>query len=100
MSLPYSVVIAVDRTDKPLPVLEGLKKLPVSERPREVFACVGKNPSLQRNLGVKNCKTPIVYFLDDDSFVIPGTVKYLLGHFENARVAVAGGPNLVPPDAI
>jgi succinoglycan biosynthesis protein ExoA len=100
MSLPYSVVVAVDRVDKSLPVLEGLKKLPSSEKPREVFACVGRNPSLQRNLGVKSCKTPIVYFLDDDSFVIPGTVKYLLGHFENARVAVAGGPNLVPPNAI
>jgi len=99
-NLPYSVVIAVDRIDKHLPVLEGLKKLSASERPREIFAGVGKNPSLQRNLGVRNCKTPLVYFLDDDSVVISGTVKHLLNHFEDARTAVAGGPNLVPPDAI
>jgi succinoglycan biosynthesis protein ExoA len=100
MSLSYSVVIAVDRTDKPLAVLEGLKQLPPGERPKEIFACEGKNPSLQRNLGVQQCKTELVYFLDDDSFVCPGTVKDLSSHFEDTRTAVAGGPNLVPPDAI
>ena len=100
MSLSYSVVIAVDRTDKPLAVLEGLKQLPPGERPKEIFACEGKNPSLQRNLGVQQCKTELVYFLDDDSFVCPGTVKHLSSHFEDGRTAVAGGPNLVPPDAI
>src|ERR1035441_4666961 len=96
----YSVVIAVDRTDKPLTVLEGLQKLPPSERPLEIYACVGRNPSLQRNLGVGQCKTELVYFLDDDSFVSPGTVRHLGSHFQDARTAVAGGPNLVPPDAI
>jgi succinoglycan biosynthesis protein ExoA len=99
MSLGYGVVIAVDRLDKPLPVLEGLRKLPASERPREIFACVGKNPSLQRNLGVARCKSPVVYFLDDDSWVAPGTVPNLLSHFQDDRVGVAGGPNLVPQDA-
>jgi cellulose synthase/poly-beta-1,6-N-acetylglucosamine synthase-like glycosyltransferase len=96
MSLSYSVVIAVDRVDKPLPVLEGLKKLPATQRPREVFACVGKNPSLQRNTGVSLSKAPMVYFLDDDSVVEAGTPKMLLSHFEDPRTVVAGGPNLVP----
>jgi cellulose synthase/poly-beta-1,6-N-acetylglucosamine synthase-like glycosyltransferase len=100
MSLSYSVVIAVDRTDKPLTVLEGLKQLPPAERPRAVYACVGRNPSLQRNLGVAQCRTDLVYFLDDDSFVTPGTARHLSSHFEDGRTAVAGGPNLVPPDAI
>ncbi|HEY5038519.1 MAG TPA: glycosyltransferase family 2 protein, partial [bacterium] len=51
------------------------------------------------NLGVRQCKSPVVYFLDDDSVVIPGTVKHLLSHFEDKRTGVAGGPNLVPPNA-
>ncbi len=97
--LPYSVVIAVDRTDKELPVLKGLRALPLSERPREIFASVGRNPSLQRNLGVGQCRSPFVYFLDDDSVVASGTPTHLLSHFEDKRTAVAGGPNLVPPDA-
>jgi len=99
MGPSYSVVIAVDRVDKPLPVLKGLSELPAAERPKEIFACVGRNPSLQRNSGVKMCKTPLVYFLDDDSFVIPGTVRHLTSHFEGDRTVVVGGPNLVPPTA-
>ncbi len=99
MSSSYSVVIAVDRIDKPLPVLKGLSQLPAAERPKEIYACVGKNPSLQRNSGVKLCKTPLVYFLDDDSFVNPGTPRRLMSHFEQERTAVVGGPNLVPPTA-
>lgn len=95
----YSVVIAVDRTDKELPVLRGLAGLPPQERPAEILACVGKNPSLQRNLGVERCSSDMVYFLDDDSVVIPGTVHKLLSHFEDNRTAVAGGPNLLPPNA-
>lgn len=95
----YSVVIAADRTDKKLAALEGLTRLPAAEKPREVFICVGRNPSLQRNLGVRQCKSETVYFLDDDSVVAPGTARELFSHFEDRRTAVAGGPNLVPPDA-
>jgi cellulose synthase/poly-beta-1,6-N-acetylglucosamine synthase-like glycosyltransferase len=97
--LTYSVVIALDRTDKELTVLKGLCDLPKEERPREIFACVGRNPSLQRNLGVEQCSSDVVYFLDDDSYVIPGTSRELLSHFDDTRTVVSGGPNLVPPNA-
>ena len=96
----YSVVIIIDRLDRPMGALPALQKLEKAEAPAEVFVCVGRNPSNQRNLGVKACRTPLVYFLDDDSQVIPGTVTDLQSHFVDPRVAVAGGPNLVPPDAI
>ena len=99
MSLSYSVVVTVDRTDKKLLSLESLARLPQKEKPREVFLSVGKNPSLQRNFGVSLCKSPLVYFLDDDSFVNPDTPSHLTRHFENPRTAVAGGPNLVFPNA-
>jgi len=98
--LSYSVVVAADRVDKPLPVLDGLEALPVAERPREVIVSVGRNPSQQRNLGVAACRAPLVHFLDDDSVVAAGTPRDLTSHFEDPRTAVAGGPNLVPPDAI
>ncbi len=96
---PYSVVIALDRTDKVLPSLESLKALAPHERPAEVILAVGRNPSLQRNLGVSACRHPLVHFLDDDSFVISGTPARLRSHFEEARISVAGGPNLPFPDA-
>jgi len=94
------VVIVIDRIDRPIGALGALQKLPINEKPRGIFVCVGRNPSNQRNAGVNICDTPLVYFLDDDSQVIPGTLSRLVSHFEDPRVAVAGGPNLVPPDAI
>jgi len=96
----YSVVIASISADKDIAALKALSRLPVHEKPKDVFVCVGQNPSFQRNLGVKHCKTPLVYFLDDDSLAIPGEIPNLISHFQDSRTAVAGGPNLVPPDAI
>ena len=99
MTNSYAVVVSVDQVDKKLPSLESLLELSTAERPREIYVCVGRNPSLQRNEGVRLCKSPLVYFLDDDSFVIHNTPSHLVHHFENERTAVAGGPNLAPPDA-
>jgi glycosyltransferase involved in cell wall biosynthesis len=96
----YSVVIASISADKNIAALKALSQLPAKEKPKDVFVCVGQNPSFQRNLGVKHCKTPLVYFLDDDSLVIPGEIPNLISHFQDSRTAVVGGPNLVPPDAI
>jgi cellulose synthase/poly-beta-1,6-N-acetylglucosamine synthase-like glycosyltransferase len=95
----YSVVIACDRTDKKLGSLESLLHLPQEDRPSEILLSMGRNPSQQRNLGVQACKSPFVYFLDDDSEVIAGTPRHLVSHFEDDRTAVAGGPNLCRPDA-
>jgi succinoglycan biosynthesis protein ExoA len=95
----YSVVIPIDRPEKTLRSVDALLKLPAHERPRDIFVCVGKNPSLQRNLGLELCKSPLVYFLDEDSSVIPGTASRLAVQFEGERTAAAGGPNLPYPDA-
>jgi hypothetical protein len=92
-------VVALDRTDKVLPSLESIRALPSRERPSEVILAVGRNPSLQRNRGVAACRHPLVHFLDDDSFVITGTPARLAAHFDEARVSVAGGPNLPFPNA-
>jgi len=95
----YSAVIASDRIDKKILSLESLQRLPVEDRPKEILISVGRNPSQQRNLGVKACSSPLVYFLDDDSQVVPGTPRHLISQFEDDRTVVAGGPNLCPPDA-
>jgi cellulose synthase/poly-beta-1,6-N-acetylglucosamine synthase-like glycosyltransferase len=95
----YGVVVAIDRVDKPIPAVESLGKLPAKEKPAEVFVAVGRNPSVQRNYGLNECKSPLVYFLDEDSWVIAGTTPRLVSHFQGERAAVAGGPNLPHPDA-
>ena len=95
----YSVVIPIDRPEKTVKSVESLLGLPAGERPRDIFLCVGRNPSLQRNLGLSLCRSPLVYFLDEDSWVIPGTTARLAAQFQQERTAAVGGPNLPYPDA-
>ncbi len=95
----YTVVIACAEASPTLPSLLSLTRLPVDERPVQVILAEGRNPSRQRNLGVETAKAPLVYFLDDDSDVPPGTPKHLASHFEDERTAASGGPNLASPDA-
>ena len=97
--LDYSVVIPIGQITESIKSLESLTRLPAAERPKKILVCVGKNPSLQRNLGLELCKSPLVYFLDEDSWVIPGTPTRLAAQFEGERTAAAGGPNLPYPDA-
>lgn len=97
--LSYDVVIATSHTD-PLPqALDALARLPREERPRRVILAVGARPAEQRNLATALCSSPLVYYLDDDSSPIQGTPTLLAEHFEEGRTAVAGGPNLCPPEA-
>lgn len=95
----YTAVIASDRIDKQIRSLEALAQLPKEDRPVEVLVAVGRNPSQQRNQGVALSHNSLVYFLDDDSETIPGNPRSLVSHFEDGRTAVAGGPNLCPPQA-
>jgi succinoglycan biosynthesis protein ExoA len=95
----YSVVIACTRASTDLRSLAALRRLSSGSRPREILLAVGGNPSHQRNLGVKACSSPLVYFLDDDSEVPEGTPEHLSSHFTDRRTAAAGGPNLISPDA-
>ena len=97
--LPYTAVIASDRIDKEIRSLTALAQLPKEDRPAEILVAVGRNPSGQRNLGVEKSRSPLVYFLDDDSQAIPGTPRGLISHFGEDHTAVAGGPNLCPPQA-
>ncbi len=65
----------------------------------EVIVARGKQPSAQRNAGLKEAKGDLVYFLDDDSVPLPGNLRRAVNHFKNAHVQMVGGPNLCPPDA-
>jgi len=100
MSVPsYDVVIAT-QSAQPLPdALHAISRLSQKEKPNRVILAVGSQPSEQRNQGVSICRSPLVYFLDDDSTPIEGTPNQLAAHFEEGRTAAAGGPNLPPPDA-
>jgi cellulose synthase/poly-beta-1,6-N-acetylglucosamine synthase-like glycosyltransferase len=65
----------------------------------EVLVARGRQPSAQRNAGIRAAKGELVYFLDDDSVPLATNLKRGAAHFSDPEVKLVGGPNLCPPDA-
>ena len=65
----------------------------------EIIVARGKQPSAQRNAGMKAAVGELIYFLDDDSVPEPASLRRATAHFADPQVKMAGGPNLCPPDA-
>jgi succinoglycan biosynthesis protein ExoA len=67
----------------------------------EIILVEGRNPSMQRNEGVRRAKGDFIYLLDDDSEVSPKALRYAIEHFEESedpRLVCIGGPVLTKPD--
>jgi cellulose synthase/poly-beta-1,6-N-acetylglucosamine synthase-like glycosyltransferase len=57
----------------------------------------GDQPSVQRNMAARRARGEIIYFIDNDSFVTPGSVELALSIFrKDPRIAIVGGPSLTP----
>jgi len=65
----------------------------------EILIARGRQPSIQRNAGLKAARGELVYFLDDDSVAHPANLRRAVTHFRDPTVKVVGGPNVCPPDA-
>lgn len=62
----------------------------------ELLVAEGENPSRQRNHAANMATGDILYFLDDDSVVIPSAFEILSNDFADDRWAAVGGPSLTP----
>lgn len=65
----------------------------------EILIARGRQPSVQRNAGLRAARGELVYFLDDDSVAERANLRRVVGHFADPAVQMVGGPNLCPPDA-
>src|SRR5664279_3328902 len=65
----------------------------------EVIVARGKQPSAQRNAGLKAARGDLIYFLDDDSVPEPGNLRRAVAHFSDPKVQMVGGPNICPREA-
>ncbi len=65
----------------------------------EILVARGRQPSVQRNLAVRQAQADLIYFLDDDSRPARDNLRRVLAHFQRPEVVMVGGPTLCPPEA-
>ena len=76
--------------------LAGVSKADYPVGSIEVLIAEGRQPSRQRNLAAAAAEGEFLYFLDDDSQVLPGFLQKAVRHYEDPSVAAVGGPSLTP----
>lgn len=96
MSYPLVSIIIPVKPGGRVKALECVKWLDYPVERLEVFVSEGNQPSRQRNEAAAKAKGEILYFLDDDSCPVPDALKRMVGHFEDEKVAVVGGPSITP----
>lgn len=99
-NLPSVTVLIPTRPDLAnITALTGARALDYPPDNLEILVVRGKQPSIQRNAGLKAARGELVYFLDDDSVALPGNLRRAVEHFRDPQVKIIGGPNVCPPDA-
>jgi succinoglycan biosynthesis protein ExoA len=82
-----------------IPAVAAARRLEYPADKLEILVARGRQPSVQRNAGLRAARGELVYFLDDDSVPEPGNLRRALAHFTDPRVKIVGGPNVCPADA-
>src|SRR5271165_3392232 len=94
-----TVLIAARPGQADIKAVTAGKQLDYPREKLEIIVARGKQPSVQRNTGMRAARGEIIYFLDDDSVPPPGNLKRAVAAFADPHVQMVGGPNLCPPDA-
>ena len=96
--LPPSVTVVIparvgqDRID----AVDAALALEASTGALEVLVARGRQPSVQRNLAVRQARGELIYFLDDDSRPARENLRRAAVHFQQPNVIMVGGPTLCP----
>jgi glycosyltransferase involved in cell wall biosynthesis len=99
-SLPtVTVLIAARPGQAEILAVNTALRLDYPREKLEIIVARGKQPSIQRNTGMRAARGEIIYFLDDDSAPLPGNLRRAAAAFTDPTVQMAGGPNLCPADA-
>ena len=94
-----TIIIPARPTDTEVRALAGVRALDYPKDRIQVLLARGKQPSVQRNLALRQATGELVYFLDDDSIAFPDALRRAAFHFHKPDVVMVGGPNLCPSDA-
>lgn len=93
--LSYSIIIPV-RPGGYAAAYEYLKKIMPDDLRYEILLAEGSAPSRQRNLAAREAGGDILYFLDDDSLIVPENFARCSEGMSDPSVAVVGGPSITP----
>jgi len=96
VTLPRVSVIIPVKPGGEVPALSGLARASYPLDRFEVLVAYGCAPSAQRNLAAREAQGELLYFLDDDSQVLPGFLEAAARHYRDPKVAAVGGPSLTP----
>ena len=94
-----TVLIAARPDQKEVKAVTASKLLKYPAEKLEIIVARGKQPSVQRNAGIKAAKGELIYFLDDDSVPQPSNLELGVTSFRSSEVKMLGGPNCCPPEA-
>src|SRR5579859_4293302 len=94
-----TILIAARPEEANVKAVPPCRALDYPEDKVEILIARGKQPSAQRNAGMKAAQGELVYFLDDDSLVQPENLRHAAAHFKDPNVQMVGGPNVCPPEA-
>ncbi len=99
-SLPkISVLIAARPGQAEVKAVAASRQLDYPPEKLEILVARGKQPSVQRNAGIRAATGELLYFLDDDSVPEPENLRRAIPRFGSSDVKMLGGPNLCPADA-
>ena len=82
-----------------VPAVEAALRLDYPLDRLEILLARGRQPSVQRNVAVREASGDLIYFLDDDALADVGNLRRAVEHFRDPSVWMVGGPNLCPQDA-
>jgi len=85
-----SIIIPVAPNSKFKKTLEAIRNVDYDKNKLEIFIIKGKNPSRQRNKGIKLAKGEIILFLDNDSIIEKDYIQKMIKKHESYDVV--GGP--------
>ena len=94
-----TVLIAARPGQQDVKAVEAARRLDYPAGLLEIIVARGRQPSVQRNTGMRAARGDIIDFLDDDSVPPPSNLLRMASHFRDTNIQMVGGPNVCPPDA-